>query len=123
MWCGSRALKPSYRSLPATWLECLGHHYAIKECSFYLKLTKKKFIAETDHLALVSMSQKPLEELPEKLRDLFADLRCYNYFTVFNPGLKMEISDTLSRSVHWDPDKEEERAEQEEADRRVLMVA
>ena len=123
LWCGSRALKPSYRSLPATWLECLGHHWAIKECSFYLKLTKKKFIAETDHLSLVSMTQKPLEDLPEKLRDLFIDLRCYNYFTVFNPGLKMEISDTLSRSVHWSPDKEEEEAEQEEADRRVLHEA
>ena len=123
LWCGSRALKPSYRSLPATWLECIGHHWAIKECSFYLKMTKKKFIAETDHLSLVTMAQKPLEELPEKLRDLFIDLRCYNYFTVFNPGLKMEISDTLSRSVHWSPDKEEEEAEQDEADRRVLHEA
>ena len=123
LWCGSRALKPSYRSLPATWLECIGHHWAIKECSFYLKLTKKKFIAETDHLSLVAMTEKPLEDLPEKLRDLFIDLRCYNYFTVFNPGLKMEISDTLSRSVHWSQDKEEEAAEQDEADRRVLHEA
>ena len=123
LWCGSRALKPSYRSLPATWLECVGHHWAIKECSFYLKLTKKKFIAESDHLALVSMTKKPLEDLPEKLRDLFIDLRCYNYFTVFNPGLKMEISDTLSRSVHWTKDKEEEEAEKDEADRRVLHEA
>ena len=69
------------------------------------------------------MTQKPLEDLPEKLRDLFIDLRCYNYFTVFNPGLKMEISDTLSRSVHWTKDKEEEEAEKDEADRRVLHEA
>ena len=116
-------MKPSYRSLPATWLECVGHHWAIKECSFYLKLTKKKFIAESDHLALVSMTKKPLEDLPGKLRDLFIDLRCYNYFTVFNLGLKMEISDMLSRSVHWTKDKEEEEAEKDEADRRVLHEA
>ena len=40
------------------------------------------------------------------------DLRSYNYSTIYNPGLKMAISDCLSRSVHWEDGKQEEGEEQ-----------
>ena len=108
LWCGSKALKPAYRSLPAVYIEAITHHYALTTCSFYLKMTTEKFIAETDHQSLVQLTNKPLEELPEKLKDLFMDLRSYNYTTQYNPGLKMAISDCLSRSVHWEDGKHED---------------
>ena len=46
LWCGSRALKPSYRSLPATWLECVGHHWASRcfGSSNFVTKTVEQFI-------------------------------------------------------------------------------
>ena len=116
LWCGSKALRPSYRSLPAVYIEAITHHYALTTCSFYLKLTTEKFIAETDHQSLVQLTKKPLEELPDKLKNLFMDLRCFNYTTIYNPGLKLAISDCLSRSVHWEDGKHEENEEDDEFD-------
>ena len=96
LWCNSRALKPSYWGLPPLYLEAIGHHYALTDSQFYLKGTHIPFEAVTDHFALVGLTQKPLADLPVKLRDLFLELRSYNYTTSHIAGVRNVISDTLS---------------------------
>ena len=114
LWCNSRALKPSFKGLPALYLEAVGHHWSITDAQYYLKGTRDKFEAVTDHFALVGLTKKPLADLPPKLKELFMELRGYNYFTTHIAGARNLVSDALSRSVHWSP-KPEQREEEEVA--------
>ena len=68
---------------------------------FYLKGTRAPFQAVTDHFALVSLTTKELGDLPLKLRDLFLELRGFNYATEYLAGARNIISDSLSRAVRW----------------------
>ena len=111
LWCNSRALKPSFKGLPALYLEAIGHHWAITDAQFYLKGVRSKFEAVTDHFALIALTKKPLADLPVKLKELFMELRGYNYFTTHIAGARNLVSDALSRSVHWSPKDEEEEDE------------
>ena len=108
VWCNSRALKPSYRGLPSLYLEAIGHHWSIQDAQFYLKGTRSPFECVTDHYALVSLSKKPLHELPVKLRELFLELRSYNYYMSHIAGARQQICDSLSRTVHWGDKKQDE---------------
>ena len=101
VWCNSRALKPSFVGLPPLYLEAIGHHWALNDAAFYLKGSKDGFEAITDHYSLVSLTNKPLPDLPEKLKDLFMDLRGFNYNTTFISGARNIISDSLCRAVKW----------------------
>ena len=65
------------------------------------------------------MTKKCLSELPVKLRELFLELRSYNYYTTHIAGARNIISDALCRSVRWakkkvcgPEDKEEEGNEE-----------
>ena len=106
LWCNSKALKPSFKGLPALYLEAIGHHWAITDAQFYLKGTRQPFEAITDHFPLVALIKKPMDELPVKLKELFMELRGYNYFTSHIAGSRNIIADTLSRTVHWSPKEE-----------------
>ena len=75
------------------YLEAIGHHWAITD-------------------ALVALTKKPMDEFPVKLKELFMELRGYNYFTSHIAGSRNIIADTLSRTVHWTP-KEEGTDEEE----------
>ena len=86
LWCNSRALKPSYRGLPPLYLEAIGHHWALTDAQFYLKGARDPFQAVTDHFALVALTKKELGDLPLKLRDLFLELRGYNYTKQYLAG-------------------------------------
>ena len=112
LWCNSRALKPSFKGLPALYLEAIGHHWAITDAQFNLKGTRDAFEAVTDHFPLVALTRKPMDELPVKLKELFMELRGYNYFTTYIAGSRNIIADTLSRTVHWTA--KEEVTEEEE---------
>ena len=114
LWCNSRALKPSFKGLPALYLEAIGHHWSITDAQYYLKGAREKFEAVTDHFALVGLTKKPLADLPPKLKELFMELRGYNYFTSHIAGARNLVSDALSRSVNWSP-KPEQCEEEEEA--------
>ena len=114
MWCNSRALKPSYAGLPPLYLESIGHHWSLCDAAFYLKGVREDFEACTDHYALVSLSNKALPDIPEKLKDLFMDLRGYSYNMTFVPGARNVISDALCRSVKWGPKKKEKKEHGEE---------
>ena len=85
----------------------------------------------TDHFALVALTKKELGDLPLKLRDLFLELRGFNYTTEYLAGARNIISDSLSRAVRWaakdskDKDKGEEedintQFQQEEGIERVF---
>ena len=111
LWCNSRALKPSFKGLPALYLEAMGHHWAITDAQFYLKGTRQPFECVTDHFPLVAMTRKPMDELPPRLKELFMELRSYNYFTSHIAGSRNIIADTLSRTVHWSPKEEENQEE------------
>ena len=117
LWCNSRALKPSFKGLPALYLEAIGHHWAITDAQFYLKGTRSKFEAVTDHFALVGLTKKPLADLPVKLKELFMELRGYNYFTTHIAGARNLVSDALSRSVHWSPKQEDEEGDEYEVEK------
>ena len=121
LWCNSRALKPSFKGLPALYLEAIGHHWSITDAQYYLKGTRERFEAVTDHFALVGLTKKPLADLPPKLKELFMELRGYNYFTTHIAGARNLVSDALSRSVHWAP-KTEQGVEEEEAGIEMAMV-
>ena len=112
LWCNSRALKPSFKGLPALYLEAIGHHWSITDAQYYLKGARDKFEAVTDHFALVGLTKKPLADLPPKLKELFMELRGYNYFTSHIAGARNLVSDALSRAVHWSP--KQEQGEEEE---------
>ena len=99
VWCSSRALKPAHKGLPPLYLEALGHHWAITDAQYYLKRCRNEFQAVTDHYALLSLTQKPLADLPVKLRDLFLELRGYNYSTIHIAGARKIISNTLCHAV------------------------
>ena len=71
------------------------------DAQFYLKGSKGPFEAVTDHYSLVALTKKDLPDLPVKLRDLFLELRSYNYYTTHIAGARNIISDALCRSVKW----------------------
>ena len=103
VWCNSRALKPSFKGLPPLYLESLGHHWGLTDAQFYLKGSKEPFEAVTDHYLLVALTTKALPDLPAKLKDLFMELRRYNYYTTHIAGACNIISDALCRAVKWAP--------------------
>ena len=75
--CNSGAPKPSHRGLPSLYLEANGPHLSIQDAQFYLKGTRATFECVTDHYALVSLSKKPLHELPVHLVQFWlSDRRC-----------------------------------------------
>ena len=57
----------------------------------------------TDHHALVPLSKKELPDLPEKLRDIFMNMRPYNLVMRHIPGKKNLMSDALSRMPNTTP--------------------
>ena len=107
------------KGLPSLYLEALGHHWVITDAQYYLKGCRNEFQAVSDHYPLLSLTQKPLAELPVKLRDLFLELRSYNYSTIHIAGARNIISDTLCRAVKWAAKKiynEEDEEEHVEMD-------
>ena len=57
--CGSKSLTPTQQRYATIELECLGVHYAVTKCSFYLK-GATNFTVATDHKPLEGIFQKEL---------------------------------------------------------------
>ena len=79
-----------------------------------MKGCREDFEAVTDHYVLVSLTNKSLADLPVKLRDIFLELRSYNYSTIHIAGARNIISDALCRSVKWAKKKTSSEGDQEE---------
>lgn len=59
---------------------------------------------ETDHKPLVSIFNKILADVPQRLQQMILKLECYNLEVVYVPGKKMFIADTLSRAEFNNPE-------------------
>ena len=103
LWANSTTLKPGYKHIPAIYLEAIGIRWALQDAQFYLKGNRKPFEVMTDHHALVPLSKKELPDLPEKLRDIFMDMRPFNLVMKHIPGKKNLMSDALSRMPNTTP--------------------
>ena len=97
LWANSTTLKKSYKGIPPIYMEAIGARWALKDAAFYLKGVRSPFEVVTDHHALVGLSRKELPDLPEKLRDIFMEIRPYNCFWTHCPGAKNLMADCLSR--------------------------
>ena len=97
LWANSTTLKKSYKGIPPVYMEAIGGRWALKDAAFYLKGVRSPFEIVTDHHALVGLSKKELPDLPEKLRDIFMEIRPYNCFWTHCPGARHLMADCLSR--------------------------
>ena len=97
LWANSTTLKKSYKGTPPIYLEAIGIRWAVQDAAFYLKGVRSPFEIVTDHIALVGLSKKELPDLPEKLRDIFMDMRPYHCFWTHCPGSRHLMADCLSR--------------------------
>ena len=97
LWANSTTLKKSYKGIPPIYMEAIGARWALKDAAFYLKGVRSPFEIVTDHHALVGLSKKELPDLPEKLRDIFMEIRPYNCFWSHCPGARNLMADCLSR--------------------------
>ena len=52
----------------------------------------------TDHRPLVSISKKPLCNVPKRLQRMIIRLQRYDYEIIYKPGTEMLLADTLSRA-------------------------
>ena len=97
LWANSTTLKKSYKGIPPIYMEAIGAKWALKDAAFYLKGVRSPFEIVTDHHALVGLSKKELPDLPEKLRDIFMEIRPYHCFWTHCPGARHLMADCLSR--------------------------
>ena len=58
-----------------------------------------KVTVETDHKPLINIFQKPLHEAPPRVMRLLLRLQKYDLTVIHIPGVKMFVSDTLSRAL------------------------
>ena len=65
----------------------------------------------TDHKPLVSISKKPLNNVPKRLQRMLIRLQRYDYEIIYKPGVEMYVADTLSRAFLTDTQTEFEEFE------------
>jgi hypothetical protein len=100
--CGSKSLTPAQQRYSTVELECLGVHYAIIKCSFYLK-GLDMFTVMTDHRPLEGVFQKDLFDLGNpRLQRIREKLGEYSFKVKWVPGKTHYIADALSRSPVFD---------------------
>lgn len=87
------SLHGAQRSYPATARELLGMMFALRKFHHYL--FGREFIMYTDHDALTSMFTK--KELSHHVKDWLDTILQYDFEVRHRPGVKMVLSDALSR--------------------------
>jgi transposase InsO family protein len=96
--CGSKSLTATQQRYSTVELECLGVHYAISKCAFYLK-GLEGFQVLTDHRPLEGVFQKDLYELSNpRLQRIREKLAEYTFKVQWVPGKTHYIADALSRA-------------------------
>lgn len=87
------SLHGAQRSYPATGRELLGMIFALRKFHHYL--FGREFVLYTDHDALTSMFTK--KELSHHIKDWLDTVLQYDFEVRHRPGIKMILSDALSR--------------------------
>ncbi|KAF6036520.1 hypothetical protein EB796_005173 [Bugula neritina] len=77
--------------------ELLATLFACKRFKFYC-FGQSKIRVETDHLPLIGLMKKDINELSPRLAAMRLELLTYPIQLVYKPGTEMVLADTLSRS-------------------------
>ena len=93
----SRALTKTERNYAQIEKECLAIVFATQRFEQYI-LGKDKVTIFTDHKPLVTIFGKPILASPKRLQRMRLTLQKYSLNLHHKPGVKMYISDTLSRA-------------------------
>ena len=84
--CGSKSLTPTQQRYSTIELECLGVHFAVSKCSFYLKGCES-FTVATDHRPLEGVFKKDIFEIPNpRLQRIREKLAEFNMNVKWVPG-------------------------------------
>lgn len=99
--CGSVAAKKSWASMAPVEAEATGLGWAVQHCSHYLKGSDKTIAVITDHYPLVSVFDKCVFDLSQRLwnvRSLIMDQRLEVRWV---PGKQQAAADALGRNPVW----------------------
>ena len=108
--CGSKLLTPTLQRYTTIELECLGVHFAVDKCSFYLK-GAPSFTVVTDHKPLEEIFKKDLFDIGNpRLRRIKEKLLEYNFSVTWVPGKSHLIADAPSRAPLFAPQQVEDIA-------------
>ena len=108
--CGSKSLTPTQQRYATIELECLGVHFAVDKCSFYLK-GAPSFTVVTYHKPLEGIFKKDLFDIGNpRLQRIREKLLEYNFSVTWVPGKSHLIADALSRAPLFAPDEFEDIA-------------
>jgi len=81
--------------------ELLATLFACKKFKFYC-FGQSKIRVETDHLPLIGLMKKDINELSTRLAAMRLELLTYPIQLVYKPGTEIVLADTLSRSCPKD---------------------
>ena len=76
--------------------ECLALQFGI--CRFHQYIYGRAFVAETDHMPLVTIFKKALCDTPPRLQRMILKLQPYDFSLEFVKGKHNIVADTLSRA-------------------------
>ena len=80
--------------------EMLGIYFGCKKFHYYV-YGGPVFTVQTDHKPLVSLIEKPIEEIASpRLKRMIMHLRAYDFRLVYKKGSEVIIADTLSRASY-----------------------
>lgn len=82
----------------------------------------KLFEVETDHMPLVAIMSKPLNDCPRRIQRMMIRLQKYNVNMTYTPGKYMFAADTLSRAVDKNDSADETTQIQAYVDRIVSSL-
>lgn len=101
----SKALSPTQKK---SWAQIEREMYAIVfGCvKFHQYIFGKKVLVETDHKALESLFNKPLNSVPARVQRMMLKIQCYNLVVKYKPGKLLYLADTLSRASLPNQDNE-----------------
>ena len=103
--CVSKSLTPTQQRYATIELECLGVHFAVDKCSFYLK-GAPSFKVVTDHKPLEGIFKKDLFDIGNlRLQRIPFKLLEYNFTVTWVPGKSHLIADALSRAPLFAPEE------------------
>ena len=110
--CGSKSLTPTQQRYATIELECLGVHFAVYKCSFYLLKGAPSFNVVMDHKPLEGIFTNDLFDIGNpRLQRIREKLLEYNFTVTWVPGKGHLIADALSRAPLFAPEEVEDIAQ------------
>ena len=102
----SRTLTAAEKNYSQIEKECLAVLYSCKKFNDYLY--GQKFELFSDHKPLEIITRKNINSAPKRLQRMLVSLQDYDFNLIWQPGIKMHISDYLSRNPQMNKIETEE---------------